>query len=171
MPSPPSAWPELATSREESRNNHQSVLDLNHDARGLIEHLNSQKDLRVPSRIIEFIRNTSGLTERLLSQPSGPKWQDVTRSLQASVQAIQKDLHGLRTATEITPSAKVREFTENLSAAPTPQHFVSSHGSTSSKGVPLSDLQEDREVVVKLGSKEAVTRYRGKTNKQIRDLA
>ncbi|KAL4901473.1 hypothetical protein BDW74DRAFT_181761 [Aspergillus multicolor] len=171
MAPPSKVWPNLASRRENSAPPQERVLNAHHDAAVLLEFLETHKDVKVPSSFVEFTRIMKDLSKDLLQNPLGQEWRQVIKDLQGAIVNIQTNLKAIRTANPITSTAshtaRIRTYAEMTRKAPPPSHHVSSHGSGSSLGASPVELQQDREVIVKLGDKEGVNCFRRYANIQI----
>lgn len=156
---PPSIeWPVLATSRENSATKHNRFMNVYYDVTRFIEVIEQRSDHRIPKPLQELLRNIQNAVDDLLKDPLDMGWVNVTTSLQAGISTILKEI----TTTKNTPqptSARVRTYADATRGAPPPAHYRSSHDSGSSRGATPSDLDQDRDVIVKL-SAQSTQQYR-----------
>jgi hypothetical protein len=167
MPPPLSKWPELATSVETLGTSQDCILNVHVDAKTLYRHLEANKDLRIPAIITRFIQNTMKATDYLLRNPLGADWRTSIGKLEDQIIEIQKAVKAQATlATSVNQNTS---YAQAAARAPSPGH-APSHGISALGATPM-ELRKDREVIVKLRSKEAMQRFRSMTPKQIRDKA
>lgn len=158
MAPPSTEWPVLATSRENSATKHDRVMNMFYDAKRLAEVIGLRPDHRIPKVLQEFTRNVQTIADDLLKDPLDQGWVHTTTNLQAGISNIQKDIAILKNAPQ-TASARVQTYADATRGAPPPAHYRSSHDSGSSRGATPSDLDQDREVIIKL-SAQSTQQYR-----------
>jgi hypothetical protein len=163
-----SKWPELATSGEISGTSHDCIMNTHVDATALYRHIKANDNLRVPTPIVQFLQNAARATDHALRHPLGMDWKASIHELKTEILDLRKEVKAQIT-TSITTTNRIATYAQAAARAPPPGH-ASSNG-TSTPGITPTELRKDREVIVKLGTKEAIQRFRSMTPKKIKDKA
>lgn len=160
MVAPGNDWPPLSGSAgTEATNFIDRIMNANHDAKRLLEHIQSHNNIRVPAPVLQYVKDNEK--------------KEIEGLRQDNLQ-IRQDINAVRISTDVSqPQNRTKSFAEAVRQGrpPAPAHHLSAHGSGSSLGITRSELGQDREVIVKLGDEEAVKRYRGMTAKDIKRRA
>jgi hypothetical protein len=157
MPPPSSKWPELTTSAEISGTTQDCILNTHVNATALYRHLKAN-EIQVPAPIVQFLQNAAKATDYALRNPLGADWRTAVSELRAEIIDLRKDVKAYTANTTSTTTAnRIASYAQAAARAPPPGQ-ASSNG-TSTPGVTPTELQKDREVIIKLGSKEAIQQF------------
>ena len=72
MMAPGSQWPPLSGARENSATNtNKRILDANYDVHQLLSHISSNKSMKVPRLVLDYLKSIQELTADLIKNPIG----------------------------------------------------------------------------------------------------
>ncbi|KAL4861595.1 hypothetical protein BDV12DRAFT_203863 [Aspergillus spectabilis] len=138
------------------------------DATALYRHIKANNSLRVPTPIVQFLQNAARATDHALRHQLGNGWKASIHELKTEILDLRKEVRAHMT-TSTTTTNRIPTYAQAAARAPPPGH-TSSNG-TSTPGIAPTELRKDREVIVKLGTKEAIQQFRSMTPKKIKDNA
>ncbi|KAJ6032615.1 hypothetical protein N7540_003347 [Penicillium herquei] len=164
--SPPAAqWPALSGGQSTApADTTRRLLNINHDVKSLLQHISDHNGLRVPSPVVQTLRNVEDLTTDLIRDPLGAsQWGAQFARLQQDNTEIRKDLTAIRLAQEAPVRMSTASYAAAARGAPTPAHYLSSHSSTSSAPATPPAVKGDRELTVRLNDSAAMAAYHRET--------
>lgn len=134
MVAPGSDWPPLSGGAEaEPRNINERIMNANHDAKRLLEHIQGHTGIKVPPPVLQYVKAMHALTMDLVRNPWGADWKKDIDALRQETLQIKQDINAVRISTD-QPQNRVKSFADAVRQAPAPTHYLSEHGSGSSPG-------------------------------------
>jgi hypothetical protein len=114
MVAPGSDWPPLSGGAEaEPRNFTERIMNANHDAKRLLEHIQGHTAIRVPQPVLQYVKNMQTLTMDLVKNPWGADWKKDIDALRQETLQITQDINAVRISTDL-PQNRARSFAQLL---------------------------------------------------------